>query len=160
MQVTIRDYPVLNVGRVEPRVVVAIFAIATFLFGDFMYVKFNPNPRKLQVGDCVIRALSKALNKDWEETYIDLCLQGLIMCDMPSANHVWGTYLREHGFERHLIPDEHIDSYTVEDFCKDHLEGIYVLPLSSHVVCVVDGNYYDSWNSGEEVPLYFWEKRR
>lgn len=90
--------------------------------------------------------------------YIRLCLQGFIMCDMPSANHVWGTYLRENGFERHLIPDDELEVYTVRDFCKDHPYGIYVLSLSSHVLTVIDGNYYDSWDSGEEIPIYYWRK--
>ena len=38
-----------------------------------MYSYFNPNPIKnKRVGDCVIRAISKALNQSWEETYIEL----------------------------------------------------------------------------------------
>jgi len=48
----------------------------------------NPNPKRKSVGDCTVRAISIALKKTWEEAYIDLCLQGYIMCDMPSANHV------------------------------------------------------------------------
>lgn len=125
-----------------------------------MYMKYNPNPCGKQVGDCAVRALAKVFNKGWEEMYIRLCLQGFMMCDMPSANHVWGTYLRENGFERHLIPDDKIDVYTVRDFCEDHPRGIYVLSLSSHVLTVIDGNYYDSWDSGNEIPLYFWSKER
>lgn len=37
-------------------------------------------------------------------------------------------------------------------------DGIYVLALQGHVVCVIDGVYYDSWDSGREVPLYYWQK--
>lgn len=125
-----------------------------------MYKYYNPSPIKANVGDCVIRALSKALNKDWEETYIDVCLQGLKMFDMPSANHVFGTYLKEHGFERHMIPDDRFGDYTLEDFCEEHSEGTYVVILPNHVVTTVDGDYYDLWNSGEERPLYYWKKRR
>lgn len=25
--------------------------------------------------------------------------------------------------------------------------------------CVIDGVYYDSWDSGREVPLYYWQKK-
>ena len=28
----------------------------------------------------------------------------------------------------------------------------------SHVVCVEDGKYFDSWDSGNEIPLFYWEK--
>ena len=80
------------------------------------------------------------------------------MGDMPSANHVWGAYLRKNGFKKRLVDDNEVDNYTVIDFCSDHPKGVYVLAISGHVVCVVDGNYYDSWDSGNEVPLYIWSK--
>ena len=48
--------------------------------------------------------------------------------------------------------------YTVKDFCKDHPVGTYILATGSHVVTVVDGNYYDTWDSGTEVPIYYWKK--
>ena len=35
-----------------------------------MYSYFNPNPHSKRVGDCVVRALSKATDKSWEDTYI------------------------------------------------------------------------------------------
>lgn len=77
---------------------------------------------------------------------------------MPSANHVWGAYLRRHGFRRYALPDVCPDCYTVADFCRDHPSGVYVLALSGHVVCVEDGDYYDTWDSGAEVPAYYWQK--
>lgn len=118
----------------------------------------NENPMNNRVGDCVIRAISKALSQSWETTYIELCLQGYIMCDLPSANHVWGAYLRRKGFTRHIIPIDYGDHYTVEDFANDHPEGTYILALASHVVPVIQGNFYDTWNSGDEITLYFWQR--
>lgn len=66
---------------------------------------FNPNPAGQKVGDCTVRAIAKATGKSWDEVYIGLCLQGLIMGDLPSANSVWGAYLRQHGFTRNVIPN-------------------------------------------------------
>ncbi|MCI9193220.1 MAG: hypothetical protein HFE93_04880 [Acutalibacter muris] len=120
----------------------------------------NPNPCRKHVGDCTVRAISKALNQSWEETYTGLCLQGFILCDMPSANHVWGAYLRENGFKRHIMPDSCPDCYTVSDFASDHPGDTYILALASHVVCVQDGDWHDTWDSGMEVPLYYWSKER
>ena len=40
------------------------------------YVYYNPNPLKLSVGDCTIRAISCALNMSWKETYLNLLIQG------------------------------------------------------------------------------------
>lgn len=46
-----------------------------------MYIYYNPNPLKLSVGDCTIRAISKVTYQTWEDTYLDLIHQGLTMYD-------------------------------------------------------------------------------
>ena len=123
-----------------------------------MFKFYNPNPIVARVGDCVIRAICKATNKKWEEVYNDLCDFGFNMADMPSANSVWGAYLRYLGFNRYVVSTEYPDSYTVYDFAEDNKNGTYILALSGHVVCVQDGDYYDTWDSGDEVPIYYWCK--
>lgn len=124
------------------------------------WIRHNPNPRRKSVGDCTVRAVSKALGQSWEEAYTGLCMQGFLMCDMPSANHVWGAYLRQRGFVRRMLPDDCPDGCTVSDFAASHPGGTYVLALPGHVVCVADGHWYDTWDSGMEVPLYYWERRQ
>ncbi len=123
-----------------------------------IFISENANPINKRIGDCTVRAISKALGQDWEKTYADLSLQGFMLYDMPSANHVWGAYLKSKGFRRAVIPDECPDCYTVRDFCTDHPTGCYVLSISGHVVAVVEGNYYDTWDSGDQIPLYYWYK--
>lgn len=122
------------------------------------WMPYNANPSGKQVGDCTVRAICKATDQPWEDTYSGIALQGLLMFDMPSANHVWGAYLKRKGFHRHMIPDECPDCYTVEDFCRDHPSGTYILALHGHVIAVKDGYYYDSWDSGNETPLYYYER--
>ena len=74
-----------------------------------MYSYFNPNPIKnKRVGDCVVRAISKALNQSWEETYIELCLLGYIMGDWGSSNAVWNAYLKSKYID---IDIEIVDNY-------------------------------------------------
>ena len=123
-----------------------------------MYENYNPNPAAARVGDCVIRAIAKATNQTWEMVYIELALYGFMLSDLPSANHVWGKFLKEHGFVREIIPTDCPDCYTVKRFCEDHKIGTYILAISGHVVTVVDGNYYDTWDSGDEVPIYYWKR--
>ena len=122
------------------------------------WIPFNPNPESKYVGDCVIRALSLALNKDWSSTYLELMVKGYEMCDMPSSNAVWAAYLRSKGYTRHTIPNECPDCYTVNEFCIDNPRGVYILATGTHVVTVKDGKYYDTWDSGNEVPMYFFMK--
>ena len=123
------------------------------------YVQYNANPINRRAGDCTVRAISKALDQSWEYTFLDMSLQGLVLYDMQSANHVWGSYLRTKGFERKRIPDSCPDCYTVKDFCDDHPKGTYILAISGHVVTVIDGAYYDTWDSGDELPIYYWQRK-
>lgn len=122
------------------------------------YVYYNPNGALKHTGDCVIRAISKALNQSWDRTYLELCVQGYLMKDWGSSNEVWDSYLRGCGFRRKTISNTCPDCYTIIDFTYDHRYGIYVLATGSHVVAVIDGDYYDSWDSGNEVPIYYYER--
>ena len=122
------------------------------------HVFYNPNPVQKLVGDCVIRAICKATDYPWEKVYTDITLKGFELCDMPSSNVVWAAYLKDQGFKRDIVPNECPACYTVNDFCEDHPEGIYILGTGTHVVTVEDGNFFDTWNSGDEVPIYFWQK--
>lgn len=123
-----------------------------------MYRNFNPNPIAARVGDCSVRALCKALGSDWETTYINMMLYGLMMCDLPSANAVWGKMLSDKGFVKRNLPLACAECYTVKDFTKDYNKGTYVIVVQGHVLTAIDGDYFDSWDSGDEVPLYYWKR--
>jgi len=122
------------------------------------YVYFNPNPAGKRVGDCVIRAISKLTNQSWADTYVGVALKGYELCDMPSSNSVWAAYLRQLGYKRFIIDDSCPDCYTIKEFCTENPTGAYLLATGSHVVTVIDGNYYDAWDSGAEIPIYCWTK--
>lgn len=123
-----------------------------------MFVEVNLNPYKKSVGDCVIRAISMAEGEEWDDTFIDLMVKCFTLKDIPSSNNAWGSFLRDLGYVRGIIPDTCPDCYTIKDFTRDHPEGTYILATGTHVVAVKDGNYYDTWDSGQEIPIYFFEK--
>ena len=122
-----------------------------------MWICRNENPANARVGDCVVRAISTALNQDWVKTYVELCVQGLMFCDLPSSNAVWASYLAYKGYKRFAIPND-CNCYTVEDFCKDRPKGTYILGTGTHCICAKDGCFFDSWNSGQEIPIYYFTK--
>lgn len=122
------------------------------------YVFFNSNPKALDTGDCVIRALSKFLNVSWNEIYLDICLKGFELKMLPDVNKVWWTYLSDLGYKRKLLKDDCPVCYTVKDFCAEYPTGSYLLGDGEHVVAVDSGNYYDTSDSGEMTPLYYWSK--
>ena len=121
-----------------------------------MWIRCNPNPGHKQVPDCVVRALAIALNRRWVDIYEDLCRVGREQYNMPSADEVWGRYLYRMGFEPFLLPDTCPLCVTVRIFCHMYPKGIYIIGTGSHAVAVIDGDYYDSWDSGDEIPSFFW----
>lgn len=123
-----------------------------------MWKEFNPNPCKIRVGDCAIRAIAKALDMDWETSYGLLVATGYSMCNLPNADAVWGAVLREHGFVRESIPPSCPDCYTADDFSREFSSGTFVLGFGGHVATVIDGVIYDAWDSSSEIPQFFWRK--
>lgn len=122
------------------------------------YVEFNANPKRRTVGDCVIRAIGAATDRDWDTVFLELMMIALDVKDMPNSNEVWGTYLQDLGFTRETIPNTCPACYTVRDFVEEHPDGIYVLGTGSHAIAVKDGQYFDTFDSGDETIMYFWKK--
>lgn len=122
-----------------------------------MWTHYNPNPFGRNVGDCAIRAIAAALDLSWEDAYALVTAKGYAMGDMPSSDAVWGAVLRQAGFRRQAIPNTCPDCYTAEDFVRDHPTGTYVLAFGGHVA-TVRGTLMDSWDSSNEIPLYYYYK--
>lgn len=122
------------------------------------YVYYNPNPENKIVGDCVIRAVSIVTRREWEDIHYLLCELSRKMHDMPSSNNVWGEFVRRNGFKRYIIEDTCPNCYTIADFARDHRTGTFLVCTGTHVVAVVNGDYIDTWDSGNEVPVFYWRK--
>lgn len=123
------------------------------------FVLYNPNPTGRNVGDCAIRAIAKALKTDWETAYVMIAENGYAMGDVPSADSVWGSVLRQNGFYRKSIPNSCPDCYTAEDFARDNPRGTFVLGFGGHCATIDNGILYDSWDSSQQIPQYVWYRR-
>lgn len=120
-----------------------------------MFVKYNPNPIARNTTDCVVRALSKAFNVGWLTAFDYVTEAARKKFDMPEANHVWIDLLKESGFKLYAMPDYCPECYTVRDFALEHPSGLYVLGTGTHVVTVENGDWYDSYDSGDLVPVFY-----
>lgn len=120
------------------------------------FKKFNPNPAGFRVEDCIQRALAAALDVDWDTASDVNHKAAKNMCLPEHHDAVWGAVLRGAGFNRAIIPNTCPNCYTIADFCRDHPRGVYVLKNSGHVVTVIDGQAWDTWDSTGEIPSYYW----
>lgn len=123
-----------------------------------MWIEYNPNPVGRKVGDCSVRAISKALNLSWDDAFDLIAFYAKQMGDVISSDAAWGAVLRENGFNKKTIPNYCPNCFTAEDFCRYFPDGVYVLGFGGHVATVVNGDLYDSWDSSDEIPVYYWRK--
>lgn len=128
------------------------------------WVEYNPNPQDKKTTDCSIRAYCAAEDIKWEDAYDIACQYGRDNAMMPNDGKNCDAILTEHfGYTYHKFrKDEKENNKTVKDFCINHPEGIYVLSVPSHLVTVIDGEYYDSWDSGKKnvKGYYFKDKKK
>ena len=122
------------------------------------YITINPNPQRKNTGDCVIRAISIAEEKDCDDIFFELMMKSYIMKEMPTQNNVWGSYLKDIGYKRYIVSDDCPDCYTISDFVKENPQGTFILATGTHVVLVRDGWLYDTWDSSGEHPIYYFKK--
>lgn len=122
------------------------------------WIEWNPNPLGRHGNDCTVRAVARALDISWDEAYLLLVIEGFLVKDMPSSNDIWGSALVRMGFSVHPLPGPCPYCITVAEFAAMHPRGTYLVATGTHVVAVVSGNYYDSYDSGGEVLTYAFVK--
>lgn len=123
-----------------------------------MYRYYNPNPERNYANDCVIRALCKVLNKTWDDVYDMLWEAGKKAKEIPTTNWVWESLLESRGYIRVFMQCA-TNCPTVDQFSRHMRAGKYVLCTGTHVVAVVDGDYYDAWDSGGARVQYYFSER-
>lgn len=121
------------------------------------YIHYNANPFNNRSSDCTVRAISTLTGESWDDIYIDLSLQGFLMKDMMASNAVWGSYLYQRGYIKYICSNKQFCP-TIDEFVNTHPNGKFLVCTGSHVVPVIDGDYYDTWDSGDEIVDYYWKK--
>jgi hypothetical protein len=121
----------------------------------------NENPKGRLIGDCVIRALSKATGKSWDEVYEELYIIGKKKKRMMNDPKVYKVFLEQQGFK--LSParrDENNKMITVEEFSYNvDADTMYVIHTRKHLTIVFNGDIYDTWNTGEQRAGKFYFKQ-
>ena len=114
------------------------------------WVYYQPNRHK--VGDCAVRALSKALGISWDKAYDILVEKGRELKDMPNGKGTMEAVLQDYGFTKDAsaIPSKGQKRMTVKDYAMTHPHQTALLRVAGHVVAIEDGYYWDIWDCGSK----------
>lgn len=125
------------------------------------YKYYQPNKKDLkdEYGDCVIRAFTKATGLTWLEVFDSLIPYAREIQANPNSKSVYEKYLTNLGYKWvGLKAEKGKRRLNPETFCKKYKSGTYILRLSHHLVTVVDGYYYDTWDCKEYCVYGYWTK--
>ena len=126
------------------------------------YRYYQPNKKDLkdEYGDCVIRSLTKVTGKECLQLFEELLPYARELQCMPKWKACYEKYLISNNFLYHGISNKKGSKRpTVDSFTKEHKEGTYLLRVAHHCVAVVDGIYYDTWDSGDCCLYGYWERK-
>lgn len=121
------------------------------------FIKTNQNPKGRKTCDCVIRALSSATGKTWDEVYQDLAAIGFKIKAMPNDKPTYERYLQQQGWEKHKQPRKVSGfKYVVGELQELTAASRVVISVANHLTCVIDGSIVDSWNTNDRTILNYW----
>lgn len=123
------------------------------------YKYYQPNKKDLKdtYGDCVIRALTKALSLEWLQVFDEMQPISREMQVPFNCKPCYEQYILSKGFKYFGISNaKGTKRPTVESFAKNNSDGVYILRVAHHLVTVVDGYYYDTWDSGSKSLYGYW----
>jgi hypothetical protein len=68
-------------------------------------------------------------------------------------------YLDQHGYEMHTLPASCPMCITVREFSERYPNGKYLLATGDHVVALINGTYFDTFDSGDEIISYYFTQK-
>lgn len=129
------------------------------------YKYYQPNKLDLkdEYGDCTIRAMCKIFEKEWAEVFemlIPLIRKYQIMPNYMFYAKNSDKIAEDIGLVRGVISVKRGKRRpTVAEFAKTHPTGKYIAKVAHHVVAVVDGCYFDTWDCGDCSMYSYYELR-
>jgi hypothetical protein len=123
---------------------------------------FNANPKGRITGDCTFRAISIALNQDYNVTVMEMaemmCKTGYSLNDAKGEE----KYLASKGWIKHSQPRKPDGTkYTGKEWCKLKAQKNirYIAHIGGcHTVAIIDGQVWDTWDSTDGCIGNYWTK--
>ena len=108
------------------------------------YERRNVNPKNRKTGDCVIRALTVATGKPYEEIYKELFDISLATGYILTEKRVEDRLLERYGFIKHKQPRKGDNTkYTIGEVDELADDEIIVIRCAHHLTVVVSGTLVD-----------------
>lgn len=115
-----------------------------------MYKYCNRNPLGKLEDDCVIRSISCATNRSWDNVYDELS-------NLAQLN---GTLLDKKGFVLWYLDNNYRKVLKVpekvEDVAKSYPNNIVLCTMRGHICCIKYGVIYDTFNPSERLVEGVW----
>ena len=115
-----------------------------------MFEYYNANPLNKYEEDCVIRALSCATNRSWDEVYDELS-------DLAQQN---GTMMDSRQFVRAYLDKKYerinYPPYKVIDVAKMFVRNVLLCTTKGHIVCIKYGTIYDTFDPSDRIVEDVW----
>ena len=131
-----------------------------------VFHNFNANPKNRITGDCRIRAICTACEVPYNQVVMDLAK---IQCETgydQTANQGLDILLAQYGWSKCRQPRKWDDKkYTGKEYCELIQKGkvpfgnrVIANIGSHHIVAIIDGKVWDTWDSTEGCIGIYWVK--
>lgn len=109
-----------------------------------MWRYLNKNPLARDTNDCVIRSISCAEERSWDDVYLELSQlaqeQGIILDDIKFVE----PYL-DSKYYRTCYKNNGV-ALTLGKFMEINPRGTFLVTMRGHITCVKDGVLYDTFD--------------
>ena len=121
------------------------------------FVKHNVNPKGKKTGDCVVRAISLALDKSYYDVYDELYKLSIGLGYILNDKRVEERLLKSYGFVKHKQPIKpNGKKYLVGEIDKLCKADVIVISCAHHLTAVVKGSLFDTWDCrGKCISNYY-----
>lgn len=132
---------------------------------------YNANPRNRITTDCVIRAITTALEQDYNTTVMEMAEMQCKSGYDDGDKKLYDMYLQSKGWVKRNQPRKWDNTkYTGKEWCEqlqedigyagggEHLKHIVANIGGHHVVAIINGKVWDIWNSTDGCIGNYWVK--
>lgn len=120
------------------------------------FVNKNINPKGKKTGDCVVRALALATDREYLDVYSELFYLSIKSGYILSDKRVVERFLLNHGFVKHKQPKKNKRKYRVAELDELCSDKVIVVSCAHHLTVVIEGVLTDIWDCrGKCISNYY-----